>query len=733
MRVLLTVVVMVAVILLSITIWRRSGRRRRVACVEALRVFIVAVVLFFAWQPESLVPVAQDRQRELVVLVDQTDSMQTADVPLERQRTRQSRQSAAQAFLESPAWDDLDSRIKRRVIPFGDQDSGRSDLAAATQQACAESPDSLAMVMVSDGQWNRGRSPIDQVLQESLAFDDTWKMHTVSVGSEQRLPDIQLLQTQIPAFAVVDRSIGIPVSLRNRFTTMQSIQVRLLAEDEQGRVSEVASQAVQVPANGRYDGRLQWQSTQAGTFQLTVDVPVSPGESDPSNNRLSRQVVVRPEALKVLVIESRPRWEFRYLRNALIRDPGIDVQCLLYQPDLKGQGGGGKDYLDQFPTSAEQLAGFDVIFVGDVPLDTDTDGQKGLTATQSEQLAELVRQQACGLVLMPGQRGLQQSLQRSALAALYPVEMDANRPKGIGAEEPGAFVLSRAGRESLLTQLTADPKDNWSVWESLPGFYWHAAALRAKPGSQVLAVHAEDVNSFGRVPLLATRPAGAGKVLYMGTDSAWRWRMGVEDKYHYRFWGQVIRWMAYQRNMVVGQRMRLSYQPEEPDAGVPVAFRASVMTADGQPLQEPTVDLIAQSSDGRELGFQIQSADQGWGVYNGEFAFPEAGRWTVRLQVPPGQPPAEEPLETEIVVNELAADGIGEPARRDIMKEIARVGRGQSFEFTDAASLVATANQALATDQKVKRIQWWNHPAVMLALIAGLSVFWVGRKWAGAI
>ena len=45
----------------------------------------------------------------------------------------------------------------------------------------------------------------------------------------------------------------------------------------------------------------------------------------------------------------------------------------------------------------------------------------------------------------------------------------------------------------------------------------------------------------------------------MGTDGAWRWRKGVEDKYHYRFWGQVVRWMAYQRNMAKGETMRLYY------------------------------------------------------------------------------------------------------------------------------------------------------------------------------
>ena len=56
-----------------------------------------------------------------------------------------------------------------------------------------------------------------------------------------------------------------------------------------------------------------------------------------------------------------------------------------------------------------------------------------------------------------------------------------------------------------------------------------------------------------------TKTYGTGKVLFMGTDSAWRWREGVEDRYHYRFWGQVARWMAYQRTMAQGQSMRLFF------------------------------------------------------------------------------------------------------------------------------------------------------------------------------
>ena len=40
------------------------------------------------------------------------------------------------------------------------------------------------------------------------------------------------------------------------------------------------------------------------------------------------------------MVESYPRWEYRYLRNAQSRDPGVEVSCLLFHPGLSKVGGG---------------------------------------------------------------------------------------------------------------------------------------------------------------------------------------------------------------------------------------------------------------------------------------------------------------------------------------------------------------------------------------------------------
>ena len=106
----------------------------------------------------------------------------------------------------------------------------------------------------------------------------------------------------------------------------------------------------------------------------------------------------------MLVIETFPRWEYRYLRNALERDPGVQVNCLLLHPDL-GTVGAGRGYLKAFPKD-EQMTKYDVVFLGDVGTDR---GQ--LTSEQCVALQKLVRDQAAGLVFMPGLRGYEGSLQ----------------------------------------------------------------------------------------------------------------------------------------------------------------------------------------------------------------------------------------------------------------------------------------------------------------------------------
>ena len=191
--------------------------------------------------------------------------------------------------------------------------------------------------------------------------------------------------------------------------------------------------------------------------------------------------------------------------------------------------------------------------------------------------------------------------------------------------------LTERGRSSLLTKLADSQNENIEVWEDLPGFQWYAPVVRSKAGSEVLAVHHDMSNQYGRLPLLVTRTFGAGKVLFMGTDGAWRWRKGVEDKYHYRFWGQVVRWMAYQRNMAKGETMRLFYTPDQPRIRQTMNFNAHVMESGGEPLQQGEVIARILAPSGASDTVRMLAEGDRWGVFQGRYTPREPGTHQVTL------------------------------------------------------------------------------------------------------
>ena len=231
---------------------------------------------------------------------------------------------------------------------------------------------------------------------------------------------------------------------------------------------------VTIPGMSRLDETILWKPTEIGDEELTLTVPAVDDEFITENNEQTVPVSIREEALKILLVESVPRWEYRFLRNALERDPGVDVSCLLFHPGLSKLGG-GKGYIKSFPNTMDELSQYDVVFLGDVGL---RDGQ--LTLEQCRLLKGLVEGQASGLILMPGLRGTHLSLCDSELDVLYPVVLDAAQPHGWGSQVPAQFELTDPGRRSLLTKLEDTEDENSAIWESLPGFQWHAPCCEPK-------------------------------------------------------------------------------------------------------------------------------------------------------------------------------------------------------------------------------------------------------------
>lgn len=711
------------------TAFRRAARPVRTGSLELLRFLIAALVVLLLLQPEYHRVLNPSQEPEIVILADTTGSMTTVDAtenPESSRPTIVSRSVLAQKVLESEFYAPLleDGKTKVNIETFGtapsDQEPGNqvgTDLQGALAGLLENRPDLRSIVLLSDGDWNQGKPPVTAAQKYRLR---DIPIFTVPLGSETRLPDLELLSVSAPTYGIVGENVQIPFTVRSSLDRDLRTTIRL--RDSSG--NEVAKDLT-IPARSTTYESVLYRLGKVGSNTLTLTIPPASGELLPDNNSRSFTLSGKPEDIRVLVIDTLPRWEYRFIRNALSRDPGVEVDCLLLHPKLGA--GDGPDYIQEFPEKPEELQKYDVVFLGDIGI-----AENQLTTEQAELLKGLVENLASGLVFIPGSQGNWQSLLDSPLGDLMPVLLDPKQPNGYSESTASPLELTTEGRSSLLTMLADSEDQNPTVWSSLPGFFWHAPVLRAKSGTEVLAVHSNRRNDYGRIPLLVTNRVGSGKVLFLGHDSAWRWRRGVEDLYHYRFWGQVARWMSYQRNIATDQRIRLYFSPERPKPGDKVTLTANVFDANGAPLKEGPIPLELTEPSGKTTRIELKSeeADNTWGTFSTRFDITQPGEWTVDAFLP-GESNDTPQLSTVILAQDEQLEKVGQPAKLDVLEELSSISRGKVAAAADLPGLLKELQILPTPRPQVLPLRIWAHPAVAILLIILLALFWTGRKLNG--
>ncbi len=723
---------MLAISFLCVVAIKRSTRPKRTGALEALRFFCALIAVLMLWQPEWRVVTEPDSKPEIAILYDASRSTSTADavLPSELSANQEvvTRKEWIEKILASDYFKSLKDDTRNRVFeqPFSappeDADPATmalagTDIYSAIDKLLEEHNNLRAIVLLSDGDWNIGQQPVAAAQKMRRRKIPLFGIPT---GSDRRLPDLDISNVTAPTYGIVGENVQIP------FTILSSLDrdVRTLVRLRDTKSGKERSKNITIPAGEDYHDSILWRLTTEGSSTLELSIPVANGEMVAKNNKRQFTIAGRKESLNVLVIETNPRWEYRFIRNALYRDPGVTVDCLLLHTQL-GMGD-GPGYIQKFPDKLEDLQKYDVVFIGDVGI-SET-GDDGITKEQAELLRGLVEKQASGIVFIPGSKGNQFSLEDSALGDLIPVILDDSKKEGFSDVTPSKLNLTSDGKGSLLTMLGDTEEDNPIIWKSLPGFYWHAPIIKAKGGTDVLAVHANRSNQYGRIPMLVTRTAGNGKALYLGHDSAWRWRRGVEDLYHYRFWGQVARWMSYQRNMAAGERIRLYFTPDRPKPGDTVSLNANAFDQYGAPLKDGDVLIDITSPDGQTKRISLDKADGAWGSYSGRFKIAQPGAWKIQAAI--GEDTTHG-VKTTLLAQGSEIEKTGMPARADVLEEMTRVAKGRLMSGDKLASLVKEI-QALPDPKPMEtRTPLWSHWLTAASLILLLAIFWVGRKLNG--
>ncbi|MCZ2340502.1 MAG: hypothetical protein LC104_01740 [Bacteroidales bacterium] len=746
----------------AVPLWRRG-------ILAVVRVLLLASILFLALRPTIVTESKQDRPRAVAVLVDDSQSMTnrdprpnfldqfragialglidpTARVPehpsagdLPRLPEQPpSRLELAQAVLRNPQLQLLDQlRAIGPVQPssFGRRRVGRdgrsTDWIAALQgqeptTALADSVFDLlnrdstdlpaAIVLLTDGRDNASERSWDDLSRVCLRRGVP--LHIYGVGSSA-FGQLQLRDVAVNATLFVEDTAAIPIRYRVRgFTEGQVILTAKL------NGIEVARKKVPVREGEDLRETLSFVPTprdaEIGKQELTTTVTIVSGP-DSVTDTLAKSVRVIDRKIKTLVVDSAPRWDFKFLQRALLRDRRMEARFFLTEGDPKAMQA-GEPFLAEFPTRREELFAYDLLILGDIPA----------TALQLEQ-QEFVRDfvaEGGGLIVLAGRNHGPSSWLGTPLAEVLPIEYPAATFAVDAGRSAASFrpVLTPAGKRNPVLSLDDNPTESARIWETLPEMFWSYPVTKLKPAAEAYLVHptARTVDEKP-MPLLASHYYGKGYVLYLGCDETWRWRFNEAEKYFGRFWTQVVYITGVPRTL--GTKLtQLSLDTTDPLLGKTGQVYARLFTPSMQPLTTERMDArlerldVAPGDKDRSAPVELKAVPGQPGEYVATLPFNALGRYVLRVEN--GSDPAS--LEYRVTLppdHEMAPGSMAEEALRTLAKN----SGGKFYREEDLHTLPGSLVPQFSPYSRREELLLWNR--WMLFWVIGLfSAEWFLRK-----
>ena len=764
------VAIFAAIVVLSLYLYRRPWGLplwlRGILVVS--RVLVLALLVATLMEPTAVRTEEHTRERSLPVLLDVSESMSMKDqrklpeeiveaaaalgmAPLDeeinadqavmeldagqRQKiTASSRLDLAKAVLVDsarPIFESLGENLDLSYHSFGQSPRLISDdtVVAAEDLAVLEATDPGTSIASSlEAVANSGGIPPAGIVLLSDGIDSA-----TSQRSEAVLRDLGA--REIPVYTV---PLGLPdpddVSINN--IVMQEVafsgdrvpvRVHLQSEGYEQRTARlsvllnnrrVSSRVV------RFEGGLQFEEVdfrvdiyEKGAAQIDVVIEPFDDEVSITNNRITRSIRVVNEKVNVLYIEGNARWEFRYLRAILKRDPRINATFIASNvgPEVARN---SPEHIERFPSKREEAFMYDLVILGDVDAAFFNDEELGL-------LEELIRDRGASLLMLCGPMHSPGSYKGTPVQTMLPVRFDPDE-KWAEVSESVYPVLTPEGRSSLVMTLENEDDLNDRIWSRMAPMDQLPPLLAAKPGATVLAVLSDSTERDQSYPLVAWQRYGTGKCMSIASDRLWRLRYKTGDKYHWRVWSQCIQFMTLSRLMGEHKRIRLETDRSSYFVGSQGRLYAHVLDDDFEPVVQSGFDVLVSGLDGAAASQQIKlQPDRSQpGLYEGYFTPPGPGRYRMEAN----ENDRKVSSITEFQVSEIRQELTETDMRLENLQRIADLTGGATLGVRELPKLALLVNgEPLTTTVRSER-PLWDHWLVILLLVGLLGAEWILRR-----
>jgi uncharacterized membrane protein len=712
-----------------------------------LRALTLALVARFLLHPGRLTQRVAVERPVAVVLVDDSASRREHDMPglavaagLPKQATRS---EVARAVLAAPLAD-LEQRYELLTFAFGDTlravgglddlvaSDGTTRLGDALAALVAETRgrDLAQVLLVSDGRSNAGR---DTQAALSALLARQLRVSTIGVGDPDVPPDVRISGVTVPEVALAGDTVTLEVALGARGFRGQPASLTIT---DRGTRTELARQDFRLAdAEGATEQsvRIGFVPELEGDLDLAITVEPRPSERDAANNTERRLLRVEPGRIKVLYVDGYPRYEYRFLKNSLLRFSNMEVQCLLLDasPEFIQESSDGSPALTRFPYDPARpdqnlLLDYHVIMFGDVH-PSDLGPHADAILQQVKQFVEA----GGGFLMQAGPRDSPREYVGTPIAEILPVLIgDPETEWSAVDSRPFRPVLERPRDPHEVVTLHPDLDINRALWEGEDGLApltWYYPVAQPRATAEVLLGHPVSRNAHGPHVILSTMYYPQGRTAYLASDETWRWRFRYLEAYREPFWKGLIRYLALNKLRRSDYRFDLSTDLGHYDIGQRVAVTARVRGSDFKPLDAPEFEVQLVRPDGRREALAAGREEDG--VFTTSLVATDAGPYRLWLEDPAS--PDGAPRSPRIITASVPSAETDDPLLDEaLLKGVSAATGGRYARLADAPALLSALADPVrerALDEPERAELWAGYPQLAL-LVALLALEWVLRK-----
>jgi hypothetical protein len=710
-----------AALLAAVIYSRTRGRldRRDRVVLSALRIGAVGILGFCLLRPVLVIATVVPQQNFLGILLDDSRSMQVADVD---GGTRSAWLTQQFGSSDAPLVSALADRFKLRFFRYSEMarrladtteltfEGRRTDLGRALDAARRElgGVPLAGLVVVTDGAENGASASLSQSILQLQA--DGLPVYPVGVGEPEFARDIAVRRATTPRRVLAGTAVAVDVTVTQ--TGFSGSTATLTVEDDRRILTE---RELTLPRDGEAATvRVHFTADEIGPHPIRYRIAPREGEAVTANNTLESLLLVEDARRRILYVEGEPRFEVKFLRHAVADDPQVRLIVLQRTADDKFYAvdvDSPDDLAAGFPTTREELFRYDGLILGSIEASFFTHDQLGM-------LAEFVSRRGGGLVALGGRR---------AFAEALPVVLDAPAPRDTGGFFAEVKVAPTPyGLTHPLAQLDADDAALPERWARLPDLSVVNRLTEIKPGASLLLEgRAESV----RDPLvgLADQRYGRGPALALPVQDTWIWQMHadipVEDQTHEIFWRQLLRWLVAD----VPDHVTAETDADRVERGSTVTVTAEVSDSGYLKLNGAEVSARLVAPDGSESVLPMEWSVERDGEYRTSFVPDNDGLYEVHVDA------TRRATAMGTAVTYVEAGDLDSEMRDAEMQEAAlrRIAEGTGGRFYNPSTVSALPEDVSFTESGAtvrEERDLWDMPVLLLALLALIGTEWAWRR-----